>query len=312
MILNDTCTLPAAVASTTSSFNHSLYLRRFAMPCLAISLVLMQQACSTGYRYTNKQSGPVGPPPLQGVAGLKGGKEGRVANGSGLKIAKEAKPSKGAVASKAAPVSAEEVGAKDIADLIVEKGVSAPEDSKDSERLLVTSDAVSLQQGNPGSPANTKGDSLAEPVADGFQADGYANLFPPPPVDLGGSDEAKGKRLLAFAKQFIGVPYRYGGGNPDGFDCSGLVNYSMANVLQKKVPRTSAELAQIGSTVSANNAIPGDLVFFNTSGSPNSHVGIYAGEGQFLHAPSSGGTVRMDALSSPYWSKRVNQWRRIF
>jgi cell wall-associated NlpC family hydrolase len=110
----------------------------------------------------------------------------------------------------------------------------------------------------------------------------------------------------------IGIPYRWGGNNPDGgFDCSGLIHYVFASTRGKKIPRTTAEMPKVSSLVEDAPLAPGDLVFFNTLGSPYSHVGIYVGKGRFVHAPNAGGTVRLEQLQTPYWSTRFTEARRI-
>jgi cell wall-associated NlpC family hydrolase len=110
----------------------------------------------------------------------------------------------------------------------------------------------------------------------------------------------------------IGIPYRWGGNNPDGgFDCSGLIHYVFASTRGKKIPRTTAEMPKVSSLVEDAPLAPGDLVFFNTLGSPYSHVGIYVGKGRFVHAPNAGGTVRLEQLQTPYWSNRFTEARRV-
>jgi cell wall-associated NlpC family hydrolase len=110
----------------------------------------------------------------------------------------------------------------------------------------------------------------------------------------------------------IGIPYRWGGNNPDGgFDCSGLIHYVFASTRGKKIPRTTAEMPRVSFIVEDTPLAPGDLVFFNTLGSPYSHVGIYVGKGRFVHAPNTGGTVRLEQLQTPYWSTRFTEARRV-
>ena len=110
----------------------------------------------------------------------------------------------------------------------------------------------------------------------------------------------------------VGVPYRYGGNTPkSGFDCSGLIGYVYKNAANKKIPRTTDEIGKIGQSLGNQTPAPGDLVFFNTQGSPHSHVGIYVGKGRFVHAPSKGGTVRLEKITSSYWSKRYTEARRV-
>jgi len=109
--------------------------------------------------------------------------------------------------------------------------------------------------------------------------------------------------LVRTARDMIGVPYRYGGSEPErGFDCSGLVFYSYRRG-GVSVPRTASRLRQHATPVSAAGLRPGDLVFFDTR-AKGGHVGIYSGKGRFIHAPSSGGRVREEQLNKPYWRKR--------
>lgn len=110
----------------------------------------------------------------------------------------------------------------------------------------------------------------------------------------------------------VGVPYRWAGNTPTtGFDCSGLVQYVVARAADVKLPRTTAEISQSGSPVDPGQIAPGDLVFFNTMGRPHSHVGIYVGKLRFVNAPSTGGIVRLDYLTNPYWAKRFDGIRRV-
>lgn len=110
----------------------------------------------------------------------------------------------------------------------------------------------------------------------------------------------------------VGIPYRYGGNTPkSGFDCSGLIGYVYKNAANKQMPRTTDEIGKVGQSLGNATPAPGDLVFFNTQGGPHSHVGIYVGKGRFVHAPSKGGTVRLEKITSPYWSNRYTEARRV-
>lgn len=130
------------------------------------------------------------------------------------------------------------------------------------------------------------------------------NTQTPPPTDA--------VDVVFKALSLVGTPYRYGGNNPDqGFDCSGFVNYVFYNAFGIKLPRTAAEIGQRGDTIAKDNLQVGDLVFFNTMRRSFSHVGIYIGEGLFIHAPSSGSSVRMDNLNDRYWTKRYEGARRF-
>ena len=110
----------------------------------------------------------------------------------------------------------------------------------------------------------------------------------------------------------VGVPYRYGGNNPNGgFDCSGLIAYVFNKSANIKLPRTIQEMSNRGQSVDNGSPAPGDLVFFNTTGAKYSHAGIYVGQGRFVHAPSAGGTVRLEYITTPYWAARFTEARRL-
>lgn len=118
--------------------------------------------------------------------------------------------------------------------------------------------------------------------------------------------------LTDYAQSLLGVPYRYGGNSPDsGFDCSGFVDHVYNRTVGIKLPHNSAQISQHGRFVYRKELRNGDLVFFNTSRRKYSHVGIYIGNGTFIHAPSSGGSIHIDELSNPYWNRNYNGSRRI-
>jgi cell wall-associated NlpC family hydrolase len=125
-------------------------------------------------------------------------------------------------------------------------------------------------------------------------------------------DPARANAVLMRALGLVGTPYRYGGNSPaGGFDCSGLVNYVFRDAAEVSLPRTSRELAAMqGPRLAPERLAAADLVFFGSSGSV-SHVGIYVGEGRFVHAPSTGGTVRLDHLDGPYWASHYTGARRV-
>jgi murein DD-endopeptidase len=124
------------------------------------------------------------------------------------------------------------------------------------------------------------------------------------------ASEQQSSQAAAVALAMVGKPYRYGGSSPKGFDCSGLVNYSFAQV-GVQVSRDTRTLREQGSLVRASALRRGDLVFFDQEGKKSSHVGIYLGDGTFVHAPSSGGKVRTDSLDAAYWSRHFVEGRRI-
>ena len=112
-----------------------------------------------------------------------------------------------------------------------------------------------------------------------------------------------GRALLEAAETRIGAPYRYGGAGPDAFDCSGLVAYAHQHV-GISVPRTAAQQFAVATPVTRRDLRPGDLVFFRLSGREVGHVGIYAGNDRFVHAPQSGGTVRIASLEDEWYRQR--------
>jgi len=126
------------------------------------------------------------------------------------------------------------------------------------------------------------------------------------------ANTAAANAVLMRALSLIGTPYRWGGNTPEGgFDCSGLVNYVFADMLDLRLPRTSRELAAYqGPRIARAQLATADLVFFG-SGGQVSHVGIYIGDGRFVHAPSSGGTVRVERLDERYWTSRYSGARRV-
>ncbi len=118
--------------------------------------------------------------------------------------------------------------------------------------------------------------------------------------------------FVAQALAYLGTQYKYGGASPDkGFDCSGLVFYIARKSMGLHLPRSAADQAKQGAQVTRNELKRGDLVFFNTMGRRYSHVGIYVGNDRFLHAPSSGGEVRVDDMTGRYWKSRYNGARRL-
>ena len=119
------------------------------------------------------------------------------------------------------------------------------------------------------------------------------------------------ERAASHALKLVGAPYRYGGMSPKtGFDCSGLVQYSYRHA-GVELPRSTEAQRRAADRVRRADLRPGDLLFFDQEGKKNSHVAIYVGNGQMVHAPSSGKTVRRDALDSPYWKKHLSEIRRI-
>lgn len=119
--------------------------------------------------------------------------------------------------------------------------------------------------------------------------------------------------VLMRAIGLVGTPYRYGGDSPQGgFDCSGLVQFVFRDSAGIRLPRSTRELVAMDARrVDRDQLRGGDLVFFNPGGGGASHIGIYVGEGRFVHAPNRGGTVRLDLLDSEYWRRAYAGARRI-
>ncbi len=115
------------------------------------------------------------------------------------------------------------------------------------------------------------------------------------------------------AMGFLGLPYTRGGNSAEsGFDCSGFTRYVFKHTVGLLLPRSAEEQAQLNTLqpVAAEELKPGDLVFFNTLRKAFSHVGIYVGDGRFVHSPRSGASVRLDSMRQDYWAKRFDGARR--
>jgi cell wall-associated NlpC family hydrolase len=134
---------------------------------------------------------------------------------------------------------------------------------------------------------------------------------PAVPVAVNGrltDEQAREVTLMAIG--LVGTPYRYGGNTPEGgFDCSGLIAYVYRERAGVRAPRSVASLVDWGQAVPGEAVKTGDLAIF-IQGGRASHAGIYVGEGRFVHAPSTGGVVRLDPLQSKYWSKLPVRFRR--
>jgi len=121
-----------------------------------------------------------------------------------------------------------------------------------------------------------------------------------PPSDL----------VCDMALSFLGVPYVYGGTTPQGFDCSGLVQYVYREV-GVNLPRTARNQSRSGRTTTLRTMLRGDLIFFRIDRDVISHVGIYVGKGQFVHAPGTGKHIRIDSIDNGWWRQRVKAVRRV-
>lgn len=122
----------------------------------------------------------------------------------------------------------------------------------------------------------------------------------------------KASELVMQAMGLLGVPYKKGGTSEEkGFDCSGFVRYMYEKSVGLVLPRRAEEQAKVTEEISRSELKPGDLVFFNTLKRTFSHVGIYVGDGKFIHAPRPGKAVRVDDMREAYWQQRFNGARRV-
>ena len=137
----------------------------------------------------------------------------------------------------------------------------------------------------------------------------------PPPTSAAttaqpAAPERSGEALLQ-ALLALGVDYHHGGSSPSGFDCSGLVAHVFHVAYGLRLPHNARAQSEAGLAVSLAELRAGDLVFYNTLKRPFSHVGIYLGDGRFVHAPKAGARVRIESLQSRYWVQRFDGARRI-
>lgn len=117
--------------------------------------------------------------------------------------------------------------------------------------------------------------------------------------------------LVIKGLEFVGVPYKRGGNTLAGMDCSGFTKKVFQESVGVNLPRTAAEQSKVGFKIEQDELKPGDLVFFNTERKRNSHVGIYLGNDQFVHAPRTGKEIQVDSMQSSYWIKTYSGARRV-
>jgi cell wall-associated NlpC family hydrolase len=147
----------------------------------------------------------------------------------------------------------------------------------------------------------------------GARAAGPAgSSVPPAPVAIArpSGESVDTYALVGTALSLRGAPYRNGGGDPTGFDCSGFTQYVFAQY-GVTLPREVREQFHHGQSIESDNLAPGDLLFFATTDPGASHVGILVGGDEFIHAPSSTGVVRVEHLRAGYWSQRYLGARRV-
>lgn len=164
-------------------------------------------------------------------------------------------------------------------------------DATDLRRAVAVSSALAalLLLGGCGTTSGVR--SVSEPVPSRVSAD-------------------QASEVTVYAVGLVGTPYRYGGNTPDsGFDCSGLIGHVYKTRTGMTLPRSVAALQHWGQPLATEDIRSGDLVFFGRGDVPT-HAGIYVGNGRFVHAPSTGGTVRLDHLSAKYWAAQRVAYRR--
>lgn len=144
------------------------------------------------------------------------------------------------------------------------------------------------------------------------QADEPIVIPPPRRVSFIDRATATAQDVIDKAVDLLNIPYRFGGTTPEsGFDCSGFVRHVFRTGFGLILPRSAIDQSKAGRAIPPTELKPGDLVFFNTMRRAFSHVGIYLGNDQFVHAPRTGERVRVDSMSDNYWIQRFNGARRI-
>ncbi len=134
----------------------------------------------------------------------------------------------------------------------------------------------------------------------------------PKTVSTSTHSEAGANEVVLYALGLLNIHYQFGGNNPDaGLDCSGMTAYIYREAVGVKLPHSAIQQSKLGLAVNKNSLAPGDLVFFNTNGKSISHVGVYIGEGKFVHAPSTNGKIKVTKLSDTYFNTRYETARRI-
>ena len=138
----------------------------------------------------------------------------------------------------------------------------------------------------------------------------FPGAIPPVSATTPGSARPGTGGIVQNALRFLGTPYRDGGSDPSGFDCSGFTQY-VFGLSHVRLPREVRAQFQTGRKLGLRKIAPGDLIFFSTTAPGASHVGVVLDDHQFVHAPSTSGTVRVESYSAPYWNRRIVGVRRV-
>lgn len=121
------------------------------------------------------------------------------------------------------------------------------------------------------------------------------------------------QEILLYTLSLLDIDYRFGGNHPaSGLDCSGMAVYIYQNASGISLPRTAADIAAAATPIPTSQLQAGDLVFFNTTGQPFSHMGLYIGDNKFVHAPKTNSVIQVESLSTPYFAKRFVGGRTVF
>jgi cell wall-associated NlpC family hydrolase len=180
-------------------------------------------------------------------------------------------------------------------------------------RLLTAAMVLAGAMGNAAAAPDAQANPVSRFLVEKGLVDAAAIAVEPTESDFVRQVRDKASDMVLTSMNFLGVPYRRGGNSADeGFDCSGFTRRVFEMSLGLVLPRRADEQASAKGLIDVkrDELKPGDLVFFNTLKRTFSHVGIYVGEGKFIHAPRTGGEVRVEDMRFAYWAKRFTGARR--
>jgi cell wall-associated NlpC family hydrolase len=180
--------------------------------------------------------------------------------------------------------------------------VDAPAPHTRAAVLAALALSIAVLAGCSSTPAPVARPATEPPVTPSRGATTYFSL----------EDESHAREMVLFALGLLDTGYRFGGRNPEaGLDCSGMVAWIVENISGKRLPHNAAQIADRTRPIQLSQLQPGDLVFFNTMKRRHSHMGIYIGDGRFVHAPSSRGSVRVERLDNRYFAPRIDGARTL-